>query len=213
MQEELTTQTMKVDDLHMHTGKELGAAIEAARKLKRVTKVTMADHFGVKPPSIQDWVQRGTIDKDRLIRVWMYFRDVAGPAHWGLDAFPFDDPRDRGGSHQERAEFTVPPLMTSRDELPNMPDLFRYALPDDSMAPDYPRGVQLILSKSRAVRPGLPVLVKTASGELHARRYTQGRGAGQWTATPANAAYMTLDSQEDGLEVVGVYRGVFDPSD
>ena len=44
----------------MLTGKELGNAIECARKLKGVTKVAMAAHFGLKPPSIQDWVKRGT---------------------------------------------------------------------------------------------------------------------------------------------------------
>lgn len=68
----------------MLTGVELGAAIESARKLKGVTKVAMASHFGVKPPSIQDWVKRGTVDKAKLPALWTYFADVAGPEHWGL---------------------------------------------------------------------------------------------------------------------------------
>lgn len=72
----------------MLTGTELGAAIERARLAKRVTKKAMAAHFGVTPPSIQDWVRRGTIDKERLPGLWSYFSDVVGPAHWGLVRFP-----------------------------------------------------------------------------------------------------------------------------
>lgn len=72
----------------MLTGEELGAAIESARKLKRVTKKAMAIEFGVAQPSIQDWVKRGTISKARLPQLWDYFRDVVGPEHWGLDSIP-----------------------------------------------------------------------------------------------------------------------------
>ena len=81
----------------MLTGQELGAAIEAARLMKGVTKKAMAEHFEVKPPSIQDWVARGTIDKDMLEKVWFYFRDVVGPTHWGLPAhWTFEPTRAAG---------------------------------------------------------------------------------------------------------------------
>lgn len=72
----------------MLTGAELGKAIEAARQLKGVTKVAMAAHFGVRPPSIQDWVKRGTVDKAKLSALWEYFSDVVGPEHWGLPPTP-----------------------------------------------------------------------------------------------------------------------------
>jgi len=68
----------------MLTGEKLGAAIEEARKKKGVTKKALAAHFGVSPPSIQDWVKRGTIDKDKLVALWEYFSDKVGPEHWGL---------------------------------------------------------------------------------------------------------------------------------
>ncbi|MBI3157618.1 MAG: helix-turn-helix transcriptional regulator [Burkholderiales bacterium] len=68
----------------MLTGPDLGAAIESARIKKGVTKEALAAHFGVKPPSVQDWVRRGTIDKGKLVELWRYFADVAGPEHWGL---------------------------------------------------------------------------------------------------------------------------------
>lgn len=72
----------------MLTGHELGAAIESARQLKGVTKKTLAEHFDVRPPSVQDWVKRGTIDKEKLPALWAYFADVVGLEHWGLAMAP-----------------------------------------------------------------------------------------------------------------------------
>ncbi|MES2187295.1 MAG: S24 family peptidase [Pseudomonadota bacterium] len=77
----------------MLTGPELGAAIASAIEKKGVSKVAVAAWFGVKPPSIQDWIRRGTISKEKLPLLWEYFAEVAGPDHWGLASFP------HGGKH------------------------------------------------------------------------------------------------------------------
>lgn len=71
----------------MLTGQDLGAAIEAARRKKGVSKKALAAEFGVTPPSVQDWVKRGTIDKQKLPALWRYFSDVVGPSHWGLESW------------------------------------------------------------------------------------------------------------------------------
>jgi hypothetical protein len=68
----------------MLTGPELGAAIEAARIAKGVSKKQLADDFDVKPPSVQGWVKNGRIDKSKLMDVIAYFSDVVGPDHWGM---------------------------------------------------------------------------------------------------------------------------------
>lgn len=68
----------------MLTGKELGQAIDKARKLKGVSKADMARHFDVKPPSIQGWINTGRIDKSKLIELFSYFSDTVTPEHWGL---------------------------------------------------------------------------------------------------------------------------------
>jgi len=70
----------------MLTGPELGAAIDAARIAKGVSKKKLADDFQVKPPSVQGWVKNGRIDKSKLMDVIAYFSDVVGPEHWGLRA-------------------------------------------------------------------------------------------------------------------------------
>lgn len=72
----------------MLTGQELGNAIRAAIKKKGVTQREVARVFNVKPPSVQDWMKRGTVSKDKLLELWVYFQDVAGPEHWGMSAFP-----------------------------------------------------------------------------------------------------------------------------
>lgn len=69
----------------MLTGEKLGAAIRDAIQKKGVSKAAVATHFGVKPPSIQDWIHRGTISKEKLPKLWAYFGDVVGPEHWGLN--------------------------------------------------------------------------------------------------------------------------------
>ncbi|MEI7174804.1 hypothetical protein [Pectobacterium carotovorum] len=77
----------------MLSGKELGRAIELAIERKKSsgaikTKAEIARHFKVKPPSIHDWIKKGSISKDKLPELWIYFSDVAGPEHWGLSKFP-----------------------------------------------------------------------------------------------------------------------------
>jgi hypothetical protein len=68
----------------MLTGKDLGAAIAAAIRLKGVSQADVAREFHVKAPSISDWINRGTIRKDRLEQLFAYFSDVVGPEHWGM---------------------------------------------------------------------------------------------------------------------------------
>lgn len=87
----------------MLTGKELGLAIEEAIRLKGVARTDVAAHFGVKPPSVQDWLKRGTISKEKLPGLWSYFSDVVGPEHWGLTTYP-------GGS--ATLDVKLPPLET-----------------------------------------------------------------------------------------------------
>lgn len=72
----------------MLTGPALGNAIRQALTKKGVTQKALAEHFGVKPPSVHGWLSTGAIAKDKLELLWSYFSDVAGPEHWGLEAFP-----------------------------------------------------------------------------------------------------------------------------
>jgi hypothetical protein len=77
----------------MLTGKELGKAIALAIDAKIAagairSKAEVAHHFGIKTPSIYDWIKKGSISKDKLPELWRFFSDVVGPTHWGLSAWP-----------------------------------------------------------------------------------------------------------------------------
>lgn len=69
----------------MLTKKKLGHAIGKAIEIKGVSKADIARRFGVKPPSVTGWIQKGSIDKDRLMELIEYFSDVVGPDHWGME--------------------------------------------------------------------------------------------------------------------------------
>ncbi|MNL05654.1 hypothetical protein D3C87_1262650 [compost metagenome] len=77
----------------MLNGTDLGAAIKAAIEMKIASgavasQAAIARHFNVKPPSIHDWIKKGSISKDKLPELWRYFSDVVGPEHWGLKSWP-----------------------------------------------------------------------------------------------------------------------------
>ncbi|HAT7495358.1 TPA: hypothetical protein ACGASP_003086 [Raoultella ornithinolytica] len=82
----------------MLSGKELGRAIEQAidKKLSAgsaKSKAEIARHFKIKPPSIHDWINKGSISKEKLPELWNYFSDVVGPEHWGLKGYPINPDR------------------------------------------------------------------------------------------------------------------------
>lgn len=87
-------------------------------------------------------------------------------------------------------------------------------LTDDAMAPDgLHKGLTVIWDTRRQPRFGKAVLVRDGFGQLHVRRYTQGRAPGAWVAVSPNPAYTTLDSEIDGLSVVAAILGQLEPDE
>ena len=65
----------------MLSGKDLGRAIEQAINKKIASgsvksKAEVARHFKVQPPSIYDWIKKGSISKDKLPELWRFFSDA-----------------------------------------------------------------------------------------------------------------------------------------
>jgi hypothetical protein len=71
--------------MQMLSGEKLGAAITVAMELKGVGPKDVADHFGIKPPSVKDWQKRGCVHKRHLGNLVSFFSDVVPPSHWGAD--------------------------------------------------------------------------------------------------------------------------------
>lgn len=68
----------------MLSGEHLGAAIRSAMKLKGVTQGQVAAEFGIKQPSVSEWLKTGRVAKEHIAHLVSYFSDVVGPEHWGL---------------------------------------------------------------------------------------------------------------------------------
>lgn len=193
----------------MLTGKKLGAAIAEAIKLKGISKKAVADHFGIRPPSIQDWVNRGTIDKEKLPELWNFFSDVVGPHHWGLPQRVEEHPLKYGiGPPQEAlgmspSPFEDPPLIKWEDllNIKTLPDVFSVLMPDDSMEPSIKQGTLLVFDKKAKPKPGHGILVADAHGGLHVRRNREVR-TGVWEAQAANTSHRTLTPETDGVTIV-----------
>lgn len=111
---------------------------------------------------------------------------------------------------------TVTSLKSVEDVLSakTLEEEFRFALPDDAMAPDHPRGLHIIFSTTRPAKPGRLVLVQIGDDQLQVRRYTQGRTADHWLAVPDQPrGYASYDSAVDNLRIRGVMRGTYDAAD
>lgn len=212
----------------MLTGSELGAAIDAARVKKGMTKKALADHFGVRPPSIQDWIKRGTIDKQHLPGLWALFADVVGPEHWGLNdnnagitgktstaqagqtlASTTSYPLFSGVAHRLTLhEFKVPPLITWEALMTEnvTPDEYRTHASNDALAPRLRAGGVLTLDRRLEPRAGDGVLLRDRTGALHLRIYRP--VVGRWEAHATHPDYPAMDSERDGLQVLAVLTSV-----
>lgn len=173
----------------MLTGKALGEAIASAIKLKGVKQTDVARHFGVKPPSIQDWIKRGTVDKAKLPGLWDYFSDSVGPTHWGLTTFPEPQPEFAGTISSARR---VPIVGTARmgeegfyDEISSIPgagdghidiataDANAYGLRvrGNSMAPAIRDGWYVLIEPNASPTEGEYVLVKLRDGRKMVKEF------------------------------------------
>lgn len=122
----------------MLNGKDLGAAIKAAIDLKissgaAQSQAAIARHFAVKPPSIHDWIKKGSISKDKLPELWRYFSDVVGPEHWGLKAWPDMGAPTEPESDGERRSWPFP------------------SIPESTIATLKPEQIQILETGMRAV--------------------------------------------------------------
>jgi hypothetical protein len=117
----------------MLTGPELGAAIEAARIAKGVSKKKLADDFHVKPPSIQGWVKNGRIDKSKLMDVIAYFADDVGPEHWGLrSGFVYERSQNDSSDVSSNTSDAQPPASSAAEMVRHMLEKHGKGLPEDS---------------------------------------------------------------------------------
>ncbi len=74
-----------------------GRAIEQAINKKMASgsvksKAEVARHFKVQPPSIYDWIKKGSISKDKLPELWRFFLMLLVQSIGGLTNTPYQPP-------------------------------------------------------------------------------------------------------------------------
>lgn len=84
---------------------------------------------------------------------------------------------------------------------------FEVELPNDALAPEYPKGVVMRFDPGRERRAGWPCIVKDAAGHFHVRDYEEGFG-GAWRAVARSRGFAPLDSEAHGLVFVASMFGV-----
>jgi hypothetical protein len=89
----------------------------------------------------------------------------------------------------------------------DMNERFEVLLPDDALAPDFPKGTVMRFDPKREPRPGWPCVVKDEQGKFYARDYGVAAGS-EWTATARARGYAPLSSNANGLELVASMYGV-----
>ena len=204
------------------------------------TQAGLAAHCGVKPPSVSDWFTGETksLKAASLRKAAEYLgcsRDWLetglGPPGWvnspvpsvdgatTTDGNPNTPPMLEGVAHEQTLmPFSVPPLRTEGEIMSGLSGTeYRFALLDDAMAPDYPRGLHVIFNVDRSLKPGRLVLIEdVAAHQLHVRQYAQGDAPGHWRGFPhatKERVFKTFDSARDNVKIVGVFKGTYETED
>lgn len=140
--------------------------------------------------------------------------DLAGAeAHPPAGRHTFGGAQPGGGVAHNLSELQpilLPPTVDWETiAMGSIPERFILAMPDDALAPQTPRGTQLIfVAGSEPPRYGVGVLVEDASGKRFVRRWVQGPTGG-WIAEARNTAYRSLASSE-GARVIAWVQARFD---
>lgn len=105
------------------------------------------------------------------------------------------------------APVVLPPALSWEATMKSerLPPQFRVAMPDEALE-GLPAGTILLFSCEEMPTIGSGVLVEDATGRRYVRRYAEGNG-GRWVAQATRSAYITLDSERDGLKLLAVMTG------
>ncbi len=132
------------------------------------------------------------------------------PLHW-LDQAPHASGPHLGGQAQPVSHIireAAPPYLQWEQLMKGPLEAeFQTQMPDASMAPEIPRGAQIIFVTGVAPEPGDFVLVADADDRTYVREYRELK-PGHWQAHAINPAFLPLDSAEHALRVLAVFDGI-----
>ena len=134
----------------MYTGVELGAAIATAIEKKGVKKAEVAREFGIKQPSLSDWIKTGRIGKHHISKLIEYFSDVVPPSHFGIDNMVLSNPIPQHHSgNGDNIGVQHNNYRQSDLEGNNQVGLDKELMPDASMTPVLPENCELTIDPNQ----------------------------------------------------------------
>lgn len=168
--------------------------------------------IGASDQAMHNWKQRGVpASRHKAIADafgWTVDRLIA--EHWtpehppmqGLSGHP--KAHDLSLSRRDDAPIRIEWERILKDPLKRE---FQTVMPDASMEPDIPRGAGIIFVTDLQPAPGDWVLIKDRDGAPFVRELRQVK-PGRWEAHALNPAFLPMDSERDGLEVLAVFDGL-----
>ena len=108
---------------------------------------------------------------------------------------------------QARPTLSLPKVAWEKLMGANLSQPFELEVIDGSFGGDIPPGCVMRLDPTRPQLAGWPVLVRDRDGNHYLRDYQQGAGD-RWKAVARVRGFDPLDSEDHGLQIIAVMKGV-----
>jgi transcriptional regulator with XRE-family HTH domain len=205
----------------------LGQRLKFARDRAGITQGELANDAGIKQGDVSK-IENGRILKTTAIA---RLADVLGVSALWLEIGSGDDqeelafvqrvdadmpllsrktPSSEGVAQLliQSARQTAPRLTWEQiQKMETLPEEFELELVDDAMAGRAPKGSIITFKTADAPAAGEAFLVRDRRGEIYFRECRLKPGGG-WIAYAYRPAFPTLDSDEDGLQVIAEFIGL-----
>lgn len=184
----------------------LGDNVRALRTLAGLTLEELSERSGVEVGTISALEKRHSTKSQFAADLASALR--VSPEVLMADTLPADLPPSGVANSGQYKKDTKPPMITWEAimQLDTLPPRFIVEMPDDALSPSVPRGMELVFECAAQPRPGYGVLVLDRHGRRYIRRYAEGLG-GAWAAQATNPAFLTLQSERDGLVLIATMTG------
>lgn len=186
--------------------------IDAELTRRKMTWADLGRAIDATDQVMHNWKSRGVPAKRH--------KAIAGALGWTVDRLVADDwtpeqpPSEGVGAHPVAHDLSLnrrddAPVRIEWDRILKDPlkREFQTTMPDASMEPDIPRGAGIIFVTDLQAAPGDWVLIRDRDGNPFVRELRQVK-PGRWQAHALNPAFLPMDSDADGLEVLAVFDGL-----
>lgn len=217
-----TIHCMTTPEVHASFTRLLDAACAATAKRGPARQVhTEADLrrlLKISPQTANNWKNRGVslegaVEAERAFLISAAWVLDGGALHAPTGWTPAQHLAEGVGTYTVAQELSDPtphddPLTCTWEFILSaacFPPRFSVGAPDDALAPRTPKGTEFLFQSQDLTAPadGVVVIVQTGGGRRYMRLFFAGAG-NEWEARARDAAYPTLHSLRDNLQLLAV---------